>query len=61
MQVISMKLECNPELFVEDPEGLALAERINAFLPPEVSVMLRCAMLCCLLPAPEVPLGLEWS
>lgn len=31
-----MKLECDPERFFADPEGVQLAERINASLPREV-------------------------
>ena len=36
--VISMKLECNPELFETEPDGGSIAEGINEYLPPEVRV-----------------------
>ncbi|GAB4820186.1 hypothetical protein N2152v2_007232 [Parachlorella kessleri] len=36
--VISMKLECDAESFVEDPEGIQLAEGINSHLPPQMRV-----------------------
>jgi hypothetical protein len=32
-----MKMEVEPEQFATDPEGVALAQRINAYLPPQVS------------------------
>ena len=31
-----MKLECNPDSFIADPEGHQLAAAINQHLPPEV-------------------------
>ena len=36
--VISMKLECNPELFETEPDGGSIADAINEHLPPEVRV-----------------------
>jgi len=36
--VISMKLECNPDLFESEPDGGSLAHSINEYLPPEVRV-----------------------
>lgn len=36
--VISMKLECDPDIFETEPDGGSIAERINAHLPPEVQV-----------------------
>lgn len=36
--VISMKLECNPDIFESEPDGGSIAESINEYLPPEVRV-----------------------
>lgn len=45
-----MKMECDPDSFEADSEGLVLAESINASLPPEV-----CASLCSLLRCRPLP------
>lgn len=36
IQVVAMKLECDPESFKTDPEGCQLASAINQHLPSEV-------------------------
>lgn len=36
--VVSMKLECDSDAFNTDPDGIALAEGINAHLPPAIRV-----------------------
>ena len=35
LQVVALKMEIDVERFERDPEGLHLASRINAHLPPE--------------------------
>lgn len=44
LQVVAMKIECNPESFMTDPEGSQLASDINQHLPAEV----RLTLLACL-------------
>ena len=41
MQVLAMKLECDPDSFVTDPEGSELAYAINQHLPAEVISLLH--------------------
>jgi tRNA pseudouridine38-40 synthase len=36
--VISMKLECDPDMFESEPDGGSIAKSINEHLPPEVRV-----------------------
>ncbi len=38
VQVVAMKLECNPESFKTDPEGSRLACDINQHMPAEVQL-----------------------
>ena len=42
-----MKLECDPESFINDPEGMQLTSRINKHLPAEVIAWLRPLLCCC--------------
>ena len=51
MQVVAMKLECNPESFTTDPEGSQLASTINEHLPAEVRIshLLHFLALHCML------------
>ena len=46
-QVVSMKLECDPESFVSDPEGVQLTSQINKHLHEEVISWLGPLFCCC--------------